>query len=403
MGRGLKAFLIVVIAVGVTLAAGAVGLMWAGLPTYDVPTVVLPVGDAPALRERGRALVRGLCWRCHFDPSTGGLTGRADTDVPAQMGTISAPNLTQHGDGLGGWTPGDLAYVLRTGVNPKTTRIVPPWMPRWPRLADDDAAALAAFLLDGDHLWVQARAGGPPPSRYSPYVHYLARTGWDPMPYPMQPVPRPTDDDPVAYGRYLVADLYRCHECHHGGTVDLSVVDEPLTATRMAGGAKMADAAGEAVFTTNLTPHADGLERARVEDLRRVLVDGFDTDGNLVRWPMPRYPELHEVDVEAIFAFLQTLEPVAGVAPEATRRVIGPKADPGRHVYERVGCPVCHDHDGEGIASLHGMETDDASVVRFILHPDGDAADIMPAWDGHLTDREVRDLVTHLRTLVSPP
>lgn len=401
MGRGFKAVVIVVIAVGVGLAVGALGLMWAGLPTYDVPTVVLPADDSPAARARGQALARGLCWRCHFDATTGALTGRPAASVPGKMGTIAAPNITQHGDGLGGWTPGELAYLLRTGVNPKTTRIVPPWMPRWPRLADEDAAALASFFLDGEHVWVQAQAGGPPPSNYSPYVHYLARTGWDPLPYPMQPVPRPSARDPVAYGRYLVADLYRCDACHHEGNEDYVVVDRLLSPARMAGGAKHLDAASEAVFAPNLTPHADGLEAYSVEDLREVLVAGFRPDGTLVRWPMPRYPELDEGAVEAIFAFLQTLTPVAGAAPKATRRVVGPKANPGRHVYERVGCPSCHDHDGKGIASLLGMESSDDAVARFILEPSGDAADIMPAWEGHLSPAEVRDLVAHLRTLAT--
>jgi mono/diheme cytochrome c family protein len=400
VGRRFKWIAWSVIAVGVALTVGVVALLLMGLPRYDVPAVVLPVDDTPQVRERGRALVFELCWRCHYDGATGALTGRPMPQIPAEMGTIGAPNITQHEvDGIGGWTAGELAYLLRTGVNPKSTRIVPPWMPRWPQIADEDAAAIAVFLLEADHAWVAPRAGGPAPSRHSPYVNWLARTQWDPIPYPMLPMPRPPQSDPIAHGRYLVEHLLQCGACHRDEAEGEGV---PITTGTLAGGRRLVDAAGQPVIARNLTPDATGLAAWSVDDLRRALVEGVRPDGAWIAWPMPRYAHLSEAQSEAIFAYLRTLAPVARTIEPASRRVIGPKADLGRHVYEREGCPACHDHDGEGIASLLGLERDDDAVVRFIAGPSGDAAGIMPAFADRITEAEYVALVAYLRRLVSP-
>lgn len=389
--------------VGLGLAAGALVLVFAGLPTYEVPTAVMPMDDSPATVARGRRLVAALCRRCHFDGRTGRLSGRELPEIDESMGWVAAPNLTRHPEaGIGAWTPGQLAYLLRTGVNPITERMVPPFMPRWPRLADADAIAIAAFLRSGDP-WVVPDSGGPARSRYSPLVTWRAYMDWEPFAYPTEPVPRPSPDDPVAYGSYLVNALYRCHACHSDDPEHGERLDPLATPGYLGGGERMQDAAGEGVIATNLTPHATGLGEWGTEDLRRALVAGFRPDGALVRWPMPRYPGLGALEVEAIFAYLRTVPPIDRSVIRPPRRVIGSVADPGRHVYERLGCPTCHDHDGLGVADLRAafehLGSDDA-VAAFIRNPAAQDPDHpMPAFGDTLTPAEQGPLLAHLRHL----
>lgn len=400
-----KVLLGLVIAVGLVLAAGAALLLTAGLPTYEVPTAVMPVDGSPEQVARGRSLASVLCRRCHFDATRGRFTGRELPFVPEAMGHATAPNLTRDPDhGIGAWTPGQLSYLLRTGVNPVTERLTPPFQPRWPRLADADAAALAAFF-QSDDPWVAPDAAGPGDPRWSPLVTWRAYMDWEPLAYPTGLMPLPSPDDPIARGAYLVDALYRCHGCHSDDPEGIDRSDARATPGYLGGGMRMHDAAGDGVIATNLTPDPTGLEAFSTEDLRRVLVEGFRPDGQLVRWPMPRYPALDQLDVEAIYAYLRSAPPIERTIERPPRRVIGRVADPGRHVYEAHGCPTCHGHDGVGVGDLRDATEhypEDAALVGFISNPGATDPDHpMPAFRGVIDDPDWAPLVAHIRKLAA--
>lgn len=401
-----KVLLGVVIAVGLVLTAGAVLLLTAGLPTYEVPTAVMPLAGTAEEVARGRSLASVLCRRCHFDSTRGRFTGRVLSFVDESMGHATAGNLTRDPEhGIGSWTPGQLSYLLRTGVNPVSERLTPPFQPRWPHLADVDAAALAAFFASDDP-WVAADDAGPGAPRWSPLVTWRAYTDWEPLAYPTAPMPRPSPDDPLTYGKYLVDSLYRCHGCHSDDPEGIDRTDARATPGYLGGGMHMSDAAGEGVIATNLTPHATGLADYTTEDLRRALVDGFRPDGTLVRWPMPRYPRLDDLEVEAIFAYLRTAPPIDNAVERPPRRVIGRVADAGRHVYESHGCPSCHAHDGNGMGDLRDAGEhfdDDAALVKFLEDPSATDPDHpMPSFRGVIADADWPLLAAHIRTLASP-
>jgi mono/diheme cytochrome c family protein len=400
-----KVLLGLVIAAGLVLAAGAALLMTAGLPTYEVPTTVMPLQGTPEEVARGRSLASVLCRRCHFDATRGRFTGRELPFVDEQMGHAIAPNLTRDPEaGIGAWTPGQLSYLLRTGVNPVSERLTPPVQPRWPRLADSDAAAIAAFFVSDDP-WVAPDPVGPGRPRWSPLVTWRAYMDWEPLAYPTGLVPRPSPDDPVAHGAYLVDALYRCHACHSDDPEGIDRVDARSTPGWLGGGLRMQDAAGEGVIATNLTPDPTGLADWSTEDLRRALVDGFRPDGELVRWPMPRYPALDDLDIEAIYAYLRTVPPIERTVERPPRRVIGRVADPGRHVYEAHGCPSCHGHDGVGVGDLRDVAEhfpDDASLLGFLQNPGvTDPDHPMPAFRGVIAESDWAPLLTHVRKLAA--
>ena len=66
-----------------------------GIPSYRILQIKFQVKSTPQSVARGRKLVGLLCVSCHLDSATGALTGKHMEDVPAQFGSIYAPNITQ--------------------------------------------------------------------------------------------------------------------------------------------------------------------------------------------------------------------------------------------------------------------------------------------------------------------
>src|SRR6185369_6427485 len=102
-----------------------------GIPSYPRGNVNLKVQTSAAKVERGRKYASMLCVGCHLDPATGKLTGKRVADVPTVFGAAFSKNITRDAAyGIGSWTDGDLAYLLRTGIT-RTGRYAPPWMPKY--------------------------------------------------------------------------------------------------------------------------------------------------------------------------------------------------------------------------------------------------------------------------------
>ncbi len=128
-----------------------------GLPLLT-PGAVCAETDAE-LAVRGAYLTRIMvCSDCHSPRGPDGapmveaglIGGNIGFQIPG-LGTFWPPNLTPDETGLGGWTREDIISALRTGVRPDG-RVLAPAMP-WPAyagLTDEDAAAIAEFLLSSD-------------------------------------------------------------------------------------------------------------------------------------------------------------------------------------------------------------------------------------------------------------
>ncbi len=139
--------------------------------------------------ERGRYLVGILgCSTCHTDGAlagqpnperrlAGSRTGIAYTSplVDQRPGVVYPSNLTPDNEtGIGNWSRTQLVQMIQTGVNRHGTRklSVMPW-PAYSRLADEDAQAIATYLLSlapvshqvPEPVWPGQRAKAP-------YVHF---------------------------------------------------------------------------------------------------------------------------------------------------------------------------------------------------------------------------------------
>ncbi len=133
---------------------------------------------------------------------------------------------------------------------------------------------------------------------------------------------------------------------------------------------------------------------------------------------------LTDDDVTAIIAYVKTLTAGAereGGGAEGKREgkdEAGPSAKRGRALAERLGCLGCHSTDGttkdgptwKGLygsrVSLSDGRTvvaDDAYLEESILDPGAKIVkgfpNIMPSFKGNVSDRDVADIVSYLRTL----
>ena len=155
----MKLFFKMVLSLVLLLVAAAGGfaayLHFTGVPKYPVRTIDLKVESTPERVARGKLISEMLCKECHFDAATGRLTGQRMADVPKELGAAYSKNITQDPQhGIGAWSDGEIAYLLRTGIR-KDGTYTPPWMVKLPRLADEDIHSIIAFLRSGDSL-VQA-------------------------------------------------------------------------------------------------------------------------------------------------------------------------------------------------------------------------------------------------------
>jgi hypothetical protein len=153
---------------GLIIALAAVGVggflgwvQFTGIPKYQPGRVNMKVEVTAERVARGKHFVSMLCASCHLNPTTRQLTGKVMSDAPPEFGKIVSKNITQHPvKGIGGWTDGELAYLIRTGVS-RDGQYLPPYMAKLPHLADEDLASIIAFLRSSDPM-VEAADVDPP-------------------------------------------------------------------------------------------------------------------------------------------------------------------------------------------------------------------------------------------------
>ena len=394
MGRGLAALLVIV-------AGLLLYVQLDGLPHFQRVTPVRVVEVSPARVARGRKLASLLCVQCHLDATTGRLTGKVMSDLPPEFGTVVSKNITHSRvKGIGAWTDGQIAYLLRTGIRPDG-RYVPPYMIKLPHASDEDIDSIIAFLRSDDPMLAPAEVDPPGVTRPSLLVKALAHTVMGPLPFPERTIDTPSRDDRIAYGRYLVYSL-DCYSCHSADFKSVNIMDPPLSEGFLAGGNKLLDQKGNAVYSANLTPDpATGIGRLSEAEFVRTLRFGLRPDGSTLHYPMLPMPGLDEQDARSIYAYLRTV-------PALKHRVerpaqAAPDADPGRQAYAKYGCGSCHGETGLGIADLRPANRDyptDPELLHWILDaPSLKPGTRMPAWRGIVSEQDYPALLLHVRRL----
>jgi mono/diheme cytochrome c family protein len=397
-----KRLLIVLGLLAAAVAAFALYVSASGIPHYPPGKVELKVEVTPERVAHGKKIVSMLCASCHLDLATERLTGKRMPDVPPQFGVAYSKNITGHKTrGIGSWTDGEIAYVLRTGIA-RDGRYIPPYMVKLPNASDEDIAAIIAFLRSDDPLVAPSDAPNTE-SQPSFLTKILAHTVFKPFDYPKAPIAAPDPGDRVAHGRYLTANL-GCFSCH---SADFATVDDlhpEKSKGYFGGGNAMLDENGQTMVTANITPDRETGIGAWTEDqFVRAVRAGFRPDNTPIRYPMQMYVELDEDEVRAIYAYLHTVPPIHNKVARTPSIAVVASSPAGEAVYHKYACQSCHGETGVGLCDLrkgHRKYPADADLIAFVKDPSRTVpGSKMPSWGGVIDDGDYPALVAYVRKL----
>ena len=269
--------------------------------------------------ERGRYLVQSVlvCVECHSEkdksryaspivgtPGAGGACFGSEAGLP---GVLCGMNLTpDRATGLGDWTDAEILRAVREGVG-RDGGIVFPMKPirGYRHLSEADGRAMVAYLRSMEPV-----ENAVPQSEVHLPPEVLAHLN----PLPLEgPVAEPDVDDRIDYGRYL-AQVAGCESCH----TPVDARQQPIETLAYAGGREFQTRNGT-VRSSNLTLHetgwggrdADnfvGLFRSFADVEARAVPVG--STGQMTVMPWLSYAGMSERDLRAVFAYLESLEPI---------------------------------------------------------------------------------------------
>ncbi|MDX1616756.1 MAG: cytochrome c [Candidatus Promineifilaceae bacterium] len=255
----------------------------------DVADIPLPTEEA-ALAEGQRLYVTLGCIGCHGANGGGGVV----VDDP-MFGYFPASNLTSGSGGVANEYMGsdDWVRAIRHGVSPDGKPLVIMPSTEYGHLTDADMSRIVAYLeslppvnsdlkpmsiaLPAKVMFAMDEAGITAAST----IDHKAVGPWD-----------VEVGATAAYGEYLAA---RCAACH-GENLDGNWQPPP----------------GEPQ-PTNITPHETGIGGWTLEQFTMAVQTGVRPDGSKLDpfMPWPYYAQLTDLEVEAIYLYLQTVAPVA--------------------------------------------------------------------------------------------
>lgn len=295
----------------------------AGLLTY-VKTFLPNVGEAPEMKvaltveniERGKYLANHvmLCMDCHSTrdwslfsgPMIAGTEGKGGETFDQTLGfpgKYIAPNITPYN--LQSWTDGEIFRAITSGVS-KDGRALFSIMPHhnYGTLDRKDIEAVIAYIRTLKPIENKTEVSG---SDFP--MNFIINT------IPKKPsfTPIPWQSDKINYGKYMVTAA-GCMDCHTKQDKG-KFVGEPY-----AGGFEFKLRDGSIVRSTNLTPDKTcGIGNWTSEQFVNRFklyadssyVNPKVSDGDfqsVMPWTM--YAGMKTGDLEAIFAYLQSLNPV---------------------------------------------------------------------------------------------
>lgn len=269
---------------------------------YPTASKAYTMIETPSSFERGKNIAYNVCGGCHYNEAAGKFIGMPFPDMPRIAGKVYTANLTSskmYGV-LTKYSNAEIAYLLHTGIA-RDGRFIP-FMLR-PTMSDDDINDLIVFL----HSRVPEVAPGDTSVGHTHY-NFIGRAAINKLAKP-QPadaaVKRPSADDAVSDGRYLV-DIIGCYHCHSEKITKLNYTQPEKTPGYLEGGMKMKSDHGK-VRASNLTPDKQtGIGNYTQADFKRALTAGKARDGRKLRMPMPVFDHLTDKQISNIYTYLMS-------------------------------------------------------------------------------------------------
>ena len=294
----------------VALAAGFMQAGCASVASTTYPPI--KANMSPEALKRGEAIFRGNCEACHRGADSQRAAGTELKEMPEALGTFYSANLTSHPQhGIGSAKDEELARAIRYGVSRDGRLTVMPTT----AIGDDDIAALLGFMRSGDPLFAPDE-NKPPPPAFS-FVGSLAFNMLFKVPErPASGIPVPPKGITPEYGRYMAHDVYDCAACHTKG------LDPKRSETEEAfsGGFEFRGVDGKPIYSSNITFDATGIQGWTYEQFAMAVRDGLAPGGGVVRPPMPRFRGADDVDLKAIYEYIQSRPPRRNEVPGARPR-----------------------------------------------------------------------------------
>jgi mono/diheme cytochrome c family protein len=257
--------------------------------------------------ERGKNLAFNICAGCHYDPKVGKFIGRDLNDLPKIAGHLYSANLTQSKtNGLPPqYTDAELFYLLKTGIS-KSGKFTP-YMMR-PMMADEDINDIIVYLRSNDPAVAAADT-----TIGKTHINFIGKAGIrfasKPQPY-NKGVQRPDENNPVAYGRYLVA-VIGCYHCHSSKVLGLNYSDPEKTKGYLQGGIKLKGPQGKRLYGPNLTPAKEtGIGSFSEVEFKKAIQESITPSGRMLSPPMGKFKSLTDKQVHSLYTYLQSLKPV---------------------------------------------------------------------------------------------
>lgn len=287
------------------------------LPSVDDPADI-KVNATEAMIQRGAYLAHNVavCMDCHSTrdwtkfagpiiPGTEGMGGDVFDQTMGLPGKFYARNITPFN--LSSWTDGELYRLITTGVTKHNEPIFPIMPYRgYNKMLPEDVNSIIAYLrtLPPIENVTQASIADFP-------VNLIMRT----MPKNAEPFEFTSQKTLIEKGHYLLT-ISGCGECH---TPEKN--GEAIEGLYLAGGFEFGLPRGGTVRSANITPDIEtGIGRWTQEQ----FVNRFklyndpsyvptaveeNTFNTVMPWLM--YKDMNTEDLEAIFTYLKSLEPVS--------------------------------------------------------------------------------------------
>ncbi len=258
---------------------------------------------SPEAFERGKELTFSICAGCHYDHSVNKFIGTQIHDVPGIAGKVYSANLTHSKkNGIAPrYSDAEIRYLLKTGIA-RDGRYLS-YMLR-PNMAEEDINAIIVYLRSDDPA-VSAADTTVGLTHFTLIGKAYMNMHAKPLEYKTG-VRLPSENDQIKLGYYLVDNL-GCFHCHSKSLTKINYLDPDQTPGYLAGGLKLKGENGTEVTASNITPDKNtGIGNYSKEQFRKALTDGEAPDHKL-KPPMPKFKLLKEQEIDAIYAYLQTV------------------------------------------------------------------------------------------------
>src|SRR6185437_6198753 len=320
-------------------------------------------------------------------------------------------NITPDGEtGIGNWTSDDFYRAMHEGIAPGGEHLYPAFpYPWYTKLTRQDVDDIRTFLATIPPVKQENKS----PELPWPFSVREVMSAWNALYFRQGTFQsNPQKSAEWNLGAYLVEGLGHCGACHS----PKNFAGAPKRDKAYQGGY------GENWYATSLGGDLhDGLGQWSADDIVQYLKTGANKRaaafGPMAEVVHNSTQHLDDKDLHAIAVYLKDLPPhetpsTTNAANDNNKPENAERLARGRGVY-LDDCAGCHMENGEGLAGIFPplkgnnvvQANDPETVVHIILsgektavtkeNPTGFA---MPAFDWKLSDQQVADLVTYLRS-----